>query len=165
MLRLNAAVTPAESLYAASSTAGSLTRSVPSSSRSCGRSARAERAQELPPRAGREVADRAAEEHDHARPLGRRERVEVALEVAHHAEHADARVALDEHLRALGQHDLGDVERDVAVERLGVAHRVQQQQRLGRHAAAELDQLGHLRRRRRACAAFAVRIARSVRVG
>ena len=41
-----------------------------------------------PPRAGREVADRAAEEGDHARALGGGQRVEVALEVAEDAVHA-----------------------------------------------------------------------------
>jgi hypothetical protein len=85
-----------------------------------------EGASEAPARASQEVAQRAAEEdHDPGSPR-RGERVEVALEVAEDALHAHARVVLDELLGARAQHGFRDVEGDVAVERAGVAHRVQQ---------------------------------------
>ena len=49
-------------------------------------------AQEAPAAAGWEVADRAAEEHHKARPIGRGHAVEMAFEVADHAVHAQARI-------------------------------------------------------------------------
>ena len=100
--------------------------------------------------AGREVADRAAEERHDARPRGRRHAVEVALEVSDHAVHAQPRVLLGERLGAVAHHALGDVYRDVALERALLVQRVQQHARLGGRPGAELDELDRARSAARA---------------
>jgi hypothetical protein len=107
----------------------------------------AERPQEAAAPAGQKVADRAAEEGDDARTLAGRDLAEVALEVAEDPVHAQPRVLLDELVGARPQDRLGDVERDVAVERSRRVHRVEQHARLVGHARAELDELGRPRRR------------------
>jgi hypothetical protein len=65
----------------------------------------------------------------------------MTLEVADHAVHLQPRVLVGERLRALAHHALGDVHRDVALERSRGVQRVQQHPRLGRSAGAELDEL------------------------
>ncbi len=98
-------------------------------------------AQDAPPRAGRKVADRAAQEGHDARAGGGRDVAQVALEVADHAVHAQARVLLDQAFGAAVDHALGHVDGDVALERAGRLQRVEQHARLGRGPGAELDEL------------------------
>ena len=100
------------------------------------------RAQEAPPRARGEVADRAAQEGDDARAVGLGDVGEVALEVADDAVHAQARELVDQLVGAREHHRLGHVERDVAAQGARLGHRAQQQPRLGRRARAQLDELG-----------------------
>ncbi len=114
---------------------------MPISRWSPGPSRRGDLAQEAAAAAGREVADRAAEERDDARAGGGRDAVEVALEVADHAVHAQPGVLAGERLGAVAHHALGDVHRDVALERAGRLQRVEQHARLGGGAGAELDEL------------------------
>ena len=114
-----------------------------------------ERAQEAPAGAGREVADRAAEEGDHARAAGHRsrDRAQVALEVADDAVDREPVVLLGQRAGALAHGLLGDVERHVAPQGSGAFHRVEQHARLGRRARAELDELGHRGAARRSASA------------
>ena len=108
----------------------------------------ADRAQEATAAAGLEVADGAAEERDDPRPDRRGHAVEVALEVADHAVHAQAGVLLGERLRAVAHHALGHVDRHVALQRAGGVQRVEQHARLRGRARAELDELDGARQRR-----------------
>ena len=98
-------------------------------------------------------------------PHGGRHAVEMALEVADHAVHPQARVLARERFGAVAHHALGDVHRDVALERARGVQRVQQHARLGRRARAELDQLGGARQRGQLARRPRSRIARSARVG
>ena len=89
---------------------------------------------------------------------------EVALEVAEHAVDAQPRVLLDELLGARPQHGLGDVERDVAVQRPGVVHRVEQQRVLaGTPEPSSTSSAACVAAT--SAAALASRIERSARVG
>ena len=72
----------------------------------------------------------------------------MALEVADHAVHAQARVLLGERLRAVAHHALGHVHRHVALQRAGGVQRVEQHARLRGRARAELDELDRARQRR-----------------
>ena len=126
---------------------GSLTRSVPSRSRSVGRHAGRDPAQEAAAAAGREVADRAAQEGDRARALRARDPVQVALEVPDHAVHVEARVLLDQVLGGLAHDRLGHVEGQVAAQRARLGHRVEEHAGLRGVAGAELEQLLGLPRR------------------
>ena len=122
-------------------TAGSLTRSMPSSRWPPSPSRSAEPAQEPAAVAGREVAQRAAEEAHEALPVGLGQPVEVALEVADEAVDAQARVLLDQPAGAGPQRALGDVDRHVAAQPAGVGHRVEQHAGLVGRARAQLDEL------------------------
>ena len=71
----------------------------------------------------------------------RRYVLEVALEIADDPVHLKARVLLDQRLRAVAHHALGDIERHVALERAGGLQGVEQHARLRGGARAELDEL------------------------
>jgi len=106
-----------------------------------------QRAQEAPPAAGREVADRAAEKGDEAGAGGCRQVPEVALEVADDAVHREPRILLDEELGDGMDRGRADVDGDVARERAGGGHRVEQHARLLRRARSQLDELDGARAR------------------
>jgi hypothetical protein len=69
----------------------------------------------------------------------------MALEIADHAVHAQARVLGGQLGRALADHALGHVDGDVAQQRAVAVQRIEQHARLARRARAELDQLGGAR--------------------
>ena len=103
---------------------------------------RCDLAQHAPAAARWEVADRAAEKRYDARPLGGWHAVEMALEVADHAVHAQPRVLVCQLGGAFANDALGDVHGYVALQRAGGAERVEQHARLGGAARAQLDELG-----------------------
>ena len=88
-------------------------------------------------------------------PLGCRNVLQVALEVADHAVDPEPGILRGQRLGALAHHALGDVHRHVALERAGRAESVQQHPRLGRRARAELHQLHRARQLRQLLRAFA----------
>ena len=146
-LRLNSAVTPRESLYAASSRAGSLTRSVPSSNASPAPSSPWRAREKACALLAREVADRRAEEGEEPPPpFGKPH--EMTLEVADDAVHLDPRILVRDRCCRLPQRLLGDVEGHEASEVAGLDHRVEQEPGLLGRARAWLDERVRLRQRR-----------------
>jgi hypothetical protein len=73
--------------------------------------------------------------------LGRRDLVEVVLEVAADAAHVGPGVLGGDGGRGVADHGAVDVERDVAPERAGARHGVEQDAGLGGGAGPELDEL------------------------
>ena len=102
--------------------------------------------EESSPGARREVADRAAEERDDSRTERVRHARQVALVVADDAVDGEARVFVDDGARQSADHGLRDIDRHVALQRADVRQGRQQQARLRRCAAAQLDELRSLRR-------------------
>ncbi len=90
-------------------------------------------------RAGQQVPDRSAEEHDQPAAAGR-DGLEVEREVADDGLHVDPRVFLFDRGGGVVQRALADVEGDESPQRSGVAHPVEQHARLLRGSGAELDE-------------------------
>jgi len=88
----------------------------------------------------REVADRAAEENDQP-PLAVRQRVEVPFVVGDHCVDLEPRIAGQQALCAGTQHGLAHVERVVAWRDAERFCGIEQQSRLARGSAAELDEV------------------------
>jgi hypothetical protein len=100
-----------------------------------------QRAEKASPRTGQEVAERPAEQRDQSGRTRRRRVNEVALEVADDAVNLETVVLADQLARARLDGRLGHVDGDVAHERPGVAHGVEENACLRRVAGAQLDEL------------------------
>ena len=97
--------------------------------------------EEVAPRIGVEVADRAAEEGDQALAIGRRGSARGRARSRRPGRGRRGRgTRSTSELRGLVGDLLGDVDRDVGEQAAGVAHRAQQVAGLCRRAGAELDQ-------------------------
>ena len=99
-------------------------------------------AEEAAPASGREVPERATEEHDKAWADGWRDLLKVALEIADHAMDGEAGILVDQCGRAVAHHRLGHVDRHVSRERAGLVQGIEQHPRLRGCAGPEFDQLG-----------------------